>query len=265
MPDTRCLAELTPDQRDYLLALIEEERVTLHPLDHRRPLLAATRDALEGALEVTDPWHMMGTRPDGAAVGKGMGPIGGCGQSRDCAPPTPEQVRDGPFAREGVPMGRIAGYTAVGMARTGVPMIDAMNDFNASHAEVPLGEIDGKKYTAVVPRTEANEREYRERLDRLSAEKMYGMSNGSLIPQDMKDDHARIARLAFAPPQPHTPPHRPWANPEGADDARHDPPEPSTPLTAPCNPCGHMLAYHGSFGGSCDHLDCSCSRFGKSW
>lgn len=128
--DTRCLVDLTPEERDILVALVAGHFIEdTFASDETVKLLRAK---LEGAPEVTEPWHMMGTRADGAAVGRGMGPIGGCGQSRDCTPPTLEQVRDGPpdgsrphaipkgplgpvldadpFEREGKPTDKITAY-----------------------------------------------------------------------------------------------------------------------------------------------------------
>jgi hypothetical protein len=147
VPDTRCLVDLTPAQRDYLLTLIEDERPQFHDADRRRVLLDAAQDALEDALEVTDPWHMLGTRADGAAVGRGQGPIGGCGQSLDCTPPTLAEVRDGPFGRQGAPMGRIAWY--VGMA-VRAPLSPDLS----GRVEVDLGEFDGVRYVGLIPKSE---------------------------------------------------------------------------------------------------------------
>src|SRR5436189_6312915 len=95
VPDTRCLVDLTLVQRDYLLTLIEEERAQLHRDDTRHPWLDGAERALEDAMEVTEPWYMMGTRADGAAVGRGSGPIGGCARPEPHKP-VPNELPMGP-------------------------------------------------------------------------------------------------------------------------------------------------------------------------
>jgi hypothetical protein len=124
MSDTLCLVDLTTKERDYVTAVLADDLDEI-PLrdEYRCALINGIMRKLDDALEVTEPWHMMGTRDDGAAVGRGRGPIGGCGQSVLCTPepttlpkgPLGPVLGDDPFGREGVPMGKITAYGVLDM------------------------------------------------------------------------------------------------------------------------------------------------------
>jgi hypothetical protein len=72
--DPVVLVVLTPEQHADILGL----------LALRDASMRGTREAVCGGLAVVEPWHVMGMREDGRPVGRGTGPIGGCGDIRRC-------------------------------------------------------------------------------------------------------------------------------------------------------------------------------------